>query len=67
MTSHSPHDEDEPRDRARRRLIKLGVYLAPAIVSMTAYLRRADARPTHIPQVVPTGAGPDALATVKPR
>lgn len=64
--------EDEPRDRARRRLIKLGIYMTPAVINMTAYLRRAAARPAATPHVDPGASArpaghPDAQATVNPR
>ena len=74
MTHGDPRDRaaDEPRDRARRRLIKLGIYITPAIINMTAYLRRAAARPAATPHVDPganarPGGHPDAQATVNPR
>ena len=60
---------DESCDRARRRLIKLGIYLTPTIISMTTFLRRSDAKP-DTPQVQP-GVAPsaqaDARITVNPQ
>lgn len=44
--------DNEPRDRARRRLIKLGIYLTPVVLSMTAFARKSDARP-GVPNVNP--------------
>ena len=74
IANEDPRDraEDEPRDRARRRLIKLGIYMTPAVINMTAYLRRAAARPAATPHVDPgasarPGGHPDAQATVNPR
>jgi len=63
--------DNEPRDRARRRLIKLGIYLTPAVISMTAFLRKSDARPP-VPQVTPGSgasatANPDSPVTVNPQ
>ncbi len=48
----------EPCDRARRRLIKLGIYLTPTIISMTTFLRRSDAKPGS-PQAQP-GVSPSS-------
>lgn len=63
---------DAPQDRARRRLIKLGIYLTPAVVSMTTFLRRADARPSDTPNVTPgsnvnQNVNPDAQITINPQ
>ena len=59
---------DEPRDRARRRLIKLGIYLTPTIISMTTFLRRADATPGQsVNPTQGTVAQADAQVTVNPQ
>jgi hypothetical protein len=63
--------DNEPRDRARRRLIKLGIYLAPAVISMTTFLRKSDARP-QVPQVTPgsgssSTANPDSQVMTNPQ
>jgi len=53
-----PEREDNPgretRERARRRLLKLGIYLTPAILNVTSVLAESDAdrdRPRQRPRV----------------
>lgn len=38
------NEKDETQvDRARRRLLKLGIYLTPTLLSLTGFLHRGDA------------------------
>jgi hypothetical protein len=53
-----PEREDDPsgetQERVRRRLLKLGVYLTPAILNVTSFLTESDAdsdRPRQRPRV----------------
>jgi hypothetical protein len=40
--------EEKPVDRARRRLLKQGIYLAPVIISLTAFTGTAKAQNPHV-------------------
>jgi len=43
----SEHDDEQPKDRARRRLLRMGAYAPAALVSLAAVSRSAErAAPT---------------------
>ena len=44
-------DKNRPRDQARRRLLKLGIYVAPTILSLSAFVGQSGAQPA--PRVGP--------------
>lgn len=57
-------DADAPRDRARRRLLKLGVYAAPVVLGMTSFIGKSYAQASPKPSVA-AGAAIGVKAGVK--
>lgn len=65
MTDKKSQDEQTPRDKGRRRLLRLALYAPPTIIGLSSFVGRAYAQGPTVS--VGTASNADSKAVVNPK